>query len=343
MNNSIYGFSEDKIVDEYYELANQAYVLEQKWMHTLQERLKAGGKISSTDPLITTDDPDTFFDLLLNQQNYSSTTTPTILAPSYQILHNGTQISSTTIKNNTQINEYLKQGKYANAAGLLFESAGKDITQHIVNNLFTNTQQHGLTAGTLIGQLSDPYYGDYTIEVYDVGPPANGYQAYYILKSQIPIEEKARLDVFHVANPKNKGILSNLTDVYSYMKPSGMASIYDYLTLKLVKEKIKDYYPIFRSTNASRGARGVLTSSTMLIKPGNFELRGKKYPSRQDIHNLAINIASTLDFGPHKLLAEEAGTYMAKQQLGQDIFKNVLKQAAKNKGISNISLWYINK
>lgn len=332
-------FNENLILDEYYAMAAAAEEQELKWMRLLQNNIAQKGSVPNTSSLLTTHNPDEFFELLLHPQG-GEYATVNANQRTYDIIHNGQVITNKTVTNNNYLNTKFKQGDYAAVAGLLFEEAGKEITDHIISNL-TNQQitSFGNLVGVFTGRMPDSYYGDYTIEIFEEIPPSLSYIFPSISQTSIPIEEKSNLNNFHIANPKDQGILKNLTDIKDYMSDNGSASLYEYLALKLVKEKIKDYYPIFRSVNNSNG--GVLTSSTILSTPGHLQLRGIQYPTQQEIHKMALAIAPTLDLDFDPMVRDIVAHAEAKQQLSQALLDHVLKQASVNRGIRNIELWYI--
>lgn len=332
-------FNENLILSEYDAMVAAAEEKEIKWMQLLQKHIGKKGAVPATSPLLTTNNPDEFFELLLHPQGgeYASVNAN---QRSYDIMHNGQVISSKTVTNNSYLNQKFNQGDYAAVAGLLYEDAGKEITEHIIGNLTNqNITSFGNLVGVFTGRMPNSYYGDYTIEIVEEIPPSFPYIFPTIDQTTIPIEEKANINDFHVANPKNRGILGNLTDVQHYMSTNGSASLYDYLALKLVKEKIKDYYPIFRSVSNSNG--GVLTSSTILSTPGHLQLRGYQYPTQQQIHQMALAIAPTLGLNSDPAVRDIIAHAEAKQQLSQTLLTHVLQQASTNSGIRNIELWYI--
>jgi hypothetical protein len=120
--------------------------------------------------------------------------------------------------------------------------------------------------------------------------------------------------------------------------------------MKLIREKLKDSYPIFHSVNNAN--LGTLLSSTMLSKSYNFYLKNATMPSDSQIFAMAKKIveddsnevqADLFVFSPSgvdKTLSVVRQNDSAMREFTQTILDRVIENAAANSGIRGFSLWY---
>ena len=125
--------------------------------------------------------------------------------------------------------------------------------------------------------------------------------------------------------------------------------VYEYIKMKLIKEKLKNNYPVFHSVNNKQ--LGVLLSSTMLNKSYNFYLQNKKIPSDGQILDMAKQIVgeeSELTQTDLTMYSPYMNTTLSSlrqddsemQKFTKTILQRVTKNAAKQSGIKGFSLGY---
>ena len=336
----------DNVYDIMYEEAVSA---EEKYMSRVKNILKRKETKSEIDEeLLATNNGERFFELLLNgYNNTQASATVNALAGTYTVNIDGKSTTYTVSgADKTKIDEYINNDKLEQAAGYLFELAAKPILNHMMDQLTSNLANTNTEIKSVTHR--DNYYRDYELSYY-YSAPQNTREAYG--GDLFPIEVKAKLDDFHVANAKNDGIL-DVSDYTRYLNQDPEQDgydVYEYIKMKLVKEKLKNNYPVFHSVNSKQ--LGVLLSSTMLNKSYNFYLQNKKIPSDGQILAMAKQVVGEESELAHTDLTMYS-PYMntTLSSLRQDdtemrkftktILQRVTKNAAKQSGIKGFSLWY---
>lgn len=341
-------FNYGMIDDIYNMMYEEAVSAEEKYMSRVKNILKRKEPKSAIDEeLLATNDGERFFDLLLNGYNTQASATVNALAGTYTVNIDGKSTTYTaTGADKTKIDEYIKNDKLDQAAGYLFELAAKPILNHMMDQLTSNLANTNTEIKSVTHK--DNYYRDYELSYY-YSVPQNNREAYG--GDLFPIEVKAKLEDFHVANAKNDGIL-DVSDYTRYLNQDPEQDgydVYEYIKMKLIKEKLKDNYPIFHSVNSKQ--LGVLLSSTMLNKSYNFYLQNKKMPSDGQILAMAKQIVdeeSKLAQTDLTLYSPYVNTTLSSlrqgdsemQKFTKTILQRVTKNAAKQSGIKGFSLWY---
>ena len=336
----------DNVYDIMYEEAVSA---EEKYMSRVKNILKRKEIKSEIDKeLLATNDRDKFFNLLLNGYNDTqASATVNVSSGTYTVSIDGnTTTYVATGSDKIKIDKYIKDNKPDRAAGYLFELAAKPILNHIMEQLTSNLANTKTESKGVIHK--DNYYRDYELSyIYSI--PQNTKEAYG--GDLFPIEEKAKLDNFHVANAKNEGIL-DISDYSIYLNQNSTQDgydVYEYIKMKLIKEKLKNNYPIFHSVNSKQ--LGVLLSSTMLNKSYNFYLQNKKVPSDDQILAIAKQIVGEETelaktdltiYSPYMntILSSLRQDNSEMEEFTKKILKRVVRNAANGSGIKGFSLWY---
>ena len=335
----------DNVYDMMYEEAVSA---EKTYMSKVKNILKRKEIKSEIDEeLLATNNGERFFELLLNgYNNTQASATTNALAGTYTVNIDGkstTYTASGTDK--TKIDEYVRKNKLDQAAGYLFELAAKPILTNMLTQLGKGIENK--YNDTKFVHHADTYTHDYEIYYSYTTTDSLDQKGGYLF----PIEEKARIDNFHVANAKNDGIL-DVSDYTRYLNQDPEQDgydVYEYIKMKLIKEKLKNNYPIFHSVNSKH--LGVLLSSTMLNKSYNFYLQNKKIPSDEQILDMAKQIVgeeSELARTDLTMYSPYVNTTLSSlrqndsemQKFTKTILQRVTKNAAKQSGIKGFSLWY---
>ena len=345
-------FNYGMIDDVYDKMYEEAVIKERRYMDRVKEILKRKDPPSPTDQaLLNTNDPEQFFNLLLNGYNGTrASATVNALAGTYTV-NIGGQTTTYTVKgtDKKKIDDFINNGKLNEAAGYLFELAAGPILDNLLTNLGTN--------------IKDKY--SETKFIHHIDTYTHDYQVYYDYTTKdsldmkggylFPLEVKAKIDDFHVANARNNGIL-NILDYKQYLDQDTQKrgyqgyDVYEYIKMKLVVEKLKNSYPIFHSVNNSN--LGTILSSTMLSKSYNFYLKNDTMPSDSQIFAMAKKIveddsnevqADLFVFNPSgvdKTLSVVRQNDSAMREFTQTILDRVVENAAANSGIRGFSLWY---
>lgn len=337
------------MIDDVYDMMyEEAISAEEKYMSRVKNILKHKEIKSEIDEeLLATNDGERFFELLLNgYNNTQASATVDALAGTYTVNINGKTTTYTAQgTDKTKINDFIKQGKLDEAAGYLFELAAHPILTDILTQLGKNIENK--YSDTKFVHHADKYTHDYDIYYSYTTTDSLDVKGGYLF----PIEEKAKIDNFHVANAKNDGIL-DITDYTRYLNQDPEQSgydVYEYIKMKLIKEKLANSYPVFHSVNNKQ--LGVLLSSTMLNKSYNFYLQNKTMLSDGQILAMAKQVV-----GEESKLAQTDLTMYSPyvnatlsslrqddsemQKFTKTILRRVTKNAAKQSGIKGFSLWY---
>lgn len=337
------------MIDDVYDMMyEEALLAEKKYMTKVKNILKRKATKSTTDDeLLNTNDGEKFFELLLNGYNNNQASAQVnVAAGTYTVNINGNStIYTVSGADKTKLDEFIKNKKTNQAAGYLFELAADLILNHMLDQWTANLSNTKTERKAVVHR--DNYYRDYEVEYHYSTPPdprASGGVLF-------PIEVKAKLDDFHVANAKKNGVL-NILDYKKYLDDTqgqNAYDVYEYIKMKLVREKLKDNYPVFYSVNHAQ--LGVLLSSTMLSKSYNFYLKNKKIPSDAQILAMAKQIVGEESelaqtdltmYSPYvnTLLTSLRQNDSDMQEFTQTILKRVIKNAKKKSGIAGFSLWY---
>lgn len=350
-------FNYGLIEDVYNMMYEEALVKERRYMDRVKEILRHKDPPSPTDQtLLNTKDPEQFFNLLLNGYNGTSASATVNVASknsTYTVNINGKR---TTYKVDPiyqkKIDGLIKVGKTSQAAGYLFELADKVILEDLMKHL-TSGLKDITTLGNSVSHV-DKYERDYELSyLYSESEFDKG----AINQSLFPIEVKARIDDFHVANARNDGNLDvsdykNYLDQPKQQKGYQGYDVYEYIKMKLVREKLEDNYPIFHSINSAN--LGSMLSSTMLRKNYNFYLKNttSHMPSDTQIFAMAKQIVEDisndvqidlLEFypqsGDHALTSARLND-PEMEKFTKKILKRVIDNAAAGMSVKGFSLWY---
>lgn len=337
------------MIDDVYDIMyEEALLAEKKYMTKVKNILKRKAtKSTIDDELLNTNDREKFFELLLHgYNNTQASATVNVAAGTYTVNINGNStVYTVSGADKTKINECIKKKKINQAAGYLFELAAKPILNHMLDQWTSNLSNTKTEGKNVVHR--DNYYRDYEVEYHYSEPPdprASGGVLF-------PIEVKAKLDDFHVANAKKKGVLNILdyTKYYNQDQEQDGYDVYEYIKMKLVREKLENNYPVFYSVNHAQ--LGVLLSSTMLSKSYNFYLENEKIPSDAQILAMARQIVSEESglaqtdlsmYSPYvnAILSSLRQNDSDMQEFTQTILKRVIKNAKNKSGIAGFSLWY---
>lgn len=336
------------IDDVYGMMYEEAVSAEEKYMSRVKDILKHKEIKSEIDEeLLAINDGERFFELLLNgYNNTQASATVDALEGTYTVNINGKTTTYTAQgTDKTKINDFIKQGKLDEAAGYLFELAASPILTDILTQLGKNIENK--YSDTKFVHHADKYTHDYDIYYSYTTTDSLDVKGGYLF----PIEEKAKIDNFHVANAKNDGIL-DITDYTRYLNQDPEQSgydVYEYIKMKLIKEKLANSYPVFHSVNNKQ--LGVLLSSTMLNKSYNFYLQNKTMPSDGQILAMAKQVVDEESklaqtdltmYSPYvnATLSSLRQDDSEMQKFTKTILRRVTKNAAKQSGIKGFSLWY---
>lgn len=343
------------MIDSIYEtMIEEAYKKEVSSMRVLQNMLKQKSILTEEEQeMANTLDPQTFFTLFLHKYGPGSQRATVNTKEMSYTLYDGNKYTTYTIRDRhsiAKLEEALQKGE-ERAAGLLFEMAAESILDSIVKNFKKMIDGQNLNNNKFGAKVSgnvnhiDNYFKDYTISL-TCTPATNNWNegAYW---KEIDIEEKAKIDNFHIANARNNGIL-DVSDYGSYISSDGKGyGVYEYLKIKLLQEKLKNHYPIFHSINKKTG--GVLTSSSLLKERYNIYLdsKSKNIPSWEELVAMARQILDedSAIANTDLYMFDEAKTYAVdsaatKMMQNKTILNRIIKNAQQKKGIRGFSVWY---